>query len=387
MLKYGVSLTEEQNLIYETAKQFGQDRLKPNAEKWDVEKTFPEEVLAQLGELGLMGICVPMDHGGAEADTLSYVLALQALAESCASTSVTVAVCNLAANVLNQFGNASQKERWLDPLVQGRLGAGSFCLSEPHCGSDAAALKTTATEDGDYFVLNGSKQWITNGTYAGIHLVFAVTDPDKGSRGISCFGVEKDTPGLIIGPEERKMGLRASNTVPLIFENCRVHRDQLIGERGGGYGIALANLDGGRIGIAAQCLGIAEAAMKEGVQYAIDRQVFKKRVADFQASQIAIADSRAELDQAWMLTLKAAILRDSTGRSAQASSMAKLFASESCNRIVDRMLQLHGGYGFVEDFPIERYYRDARVTRIYEGTSEVQRIVIAREVIRAFEID
>ena len=292
---------------------------------------------------------------------------------------------HLTANVLNQFGNEAQKEKWLDPLVQGKLGAGSFCLSEPHCGSDAAALKTTAVEDGDEFVLNGSKQWITNGSYAGIHLVFAVTDAEKGARGISCFAVEKDTPGLIIGPEERKMGLRASNTVPLIFENCRVPAANLIGERGGGYGIALANLDGGRIGIAAQCLGIGEAAIQAGVQYACEREVFKKRVADFQASQIAIADSRAELDQAWLLTLKAAVLRDRNGRSSMESSMAKLFASEACNKIVDRMLQLHGGYGYVADFPIERYYRDARVTRIYEGTSEVQRIVIAREVIKAFE--
>ena len=260
---------------------------------------------------------------------------------------MTVAVCNLTANVLNQFGNEAQKEKWLDPLVQGKLGAGSFCLSEPHCGSDAAALKTTAVEDGDEFVLNGSKQWITNGSYAGIHLVFAVTDAEKGARGISCFAVEKDTPGLIIGPEERKMGLRASNTVPLIFENCRVPAANLIGERGGGYGIALANLDGGRIGIAAQCLGIGEAAIQAGVQYACEREVFKKRVADFQASQIAIADSRAELDQRG-LTLKAAVLRDRNGRSSMESSM-KLFASKPATRLWTaccsaRRVRLCGGF-------------------------------------------
>ncbi len=382
MEKYGIKLTEEQNLIYEMARNFGVDKLKPHVEKWDKEKTFPENELKELGELGLMGICVPMEYGGAEADTLSYVLALQGLAESCASTAVTVAVCNLAANILHQFANDEQKEKWLKPLVAGQLGAGSFCLSEPHCGSDAGAMKTTAVEDGDFFVLNGSKQWITNGTYAGIHLVFAVTDPEKGSHGMSCFAVEKGTPGVIIGAEERKMGLRASNTVSLTFEDCRVPKENMIGSRGNGYGIALANLDGGRIGIAAQCLGIAEAAMTEGVSYAMERDVFMKKVADFQASQFAIADSRAELDQAWLLTLQAALKRDKDGRSAKESSMAKLFASEACNRIVDRMLQLHGGYGFVEDYPIERYYRDARVTRIYEGTSEVQRIVIAREVLK-----
>ena len=329
-----------------------------------------------------MGISVPMAYGGAEADTVSYVLALQGLSESCASTAVTVAVCNLAANILNQFANDEQKEKWLRPLVAGQLGAGSFCLSEPHCGSDAGAMKTTAVETDDHYILNGSKQWITNGSFAGIHLVFAVTDPDKGSHGMSCFAVERGTPGLIIGAEERKMGLRASNTVSLTFEDCRVPKSHMVGRRGNGYGIALANLDGGRIGIAAQCLGIAEAAMTEGVRYALEREVFMKKVADFQASQFAIADSRAELDQAWLLTLQAALKRDQHGRSAKESSMAKLFASEACNRIVDRMLQLHGGYGFVEDYPIERYYRDARVTRIYEGTSEVQRIVIAREVLK-----
>ncbi len=382
MEKYGIKLTEEQKLIYEMARNFGVDKLKPNVEKWDREKTFPENELKELGGLGLMGICVPMEYGGAEADTLSYVLALQGLSESCASTSVTVAVCNLAANILNAFANEEQKEKWLKPLVAGKLGAGTFCLSEPHCGSDAVAMKTTAVEEGDFFVINGSKQWITNGTYAGIHLVFAVTDPGQGSHGISCFAVEKGTPGLVIGAEERKMGLRASNTVSLTFEDCRVPKENMVGLRGNGYGIALANLDGGRIGIAAQCLGIAEAAMTEGVRYAMEREVFMKKVSDFQASQFAIADSRADLDQAWLLTLQAALKRDLGGRSAKESSMAKLFASEACNRIVDRMLQLHGGYGFVEDYPIERYYRDARVTRIYEGTSEVQRIVIAREVLK-----
>jgi hypothetical protein len=295
---------------------------------------------------------------------------------------VTLAVCNLAADILATHGTPAQKARVLTPYLDGKLGAGTFCLSEPHCGSDAAALTTTAVRDGDHYVLNGTKQWITNGGHAGLHLVFAKTSPEKASRGITCFLVERDTPGLVIGKEEHKMGLRSSNTVQLHLEDCRVPVANVVGEVDRGYGIALGCLDGGRIGIAAQCLGIGEAALHEGLQYARDRKAFGKSIVEFQNSQFAIADSRLELDQAWLLTLRAAALKDEgSDRTARFSSMAKLAASETCNRIADRMLQLHGGAGYVEEYAIERLYRDARVTRIYEGTSEVQRLVMAREVL------
>lgn len=377
-----VSFTEEHSLIRRTAKQFADERVAPTAAERDRDHRFPEELIPELGALGLLGMKVSVDDGGSGADTTSYALALEALAEADASTSVTVAVCNLAADILSAFGNAEQKARVLTPYLEGKLGAGAFCLSEPEAGSDAKAMTTTARQEGDAFVIDGAKQWITNGTYAGFFIVFAITDKNAGSRGITCFLVEKGAEGLTVGAPERKMGLRSSNTVPLTFEGCRVPASNIIGEVGQGYAIALSGLDGGRIGIAAQAVGIAAAAIREGVQYASDRKAFGKTVADFQASQFAIADSQLELEASWLLTLRAAHQRDKTGRSARESSMAKLMATESCGRIVDRMLQLHGGYGYVEDFAIERLYRDARVTRIYEGTSEVQRIVIARELLK-----
>lgn len=378
----GLSLSEEQELIWQTAKTFAQDQVAPGAEHRDQTGAFPAELVGQMGQLGLLGIKVPVDDGGAGADLTSYVLAVAAISQACAATGVTMAVCNLAADILARHGSAAQKERWLQPYLEGRLGAGTFALSEPQSGSDAAAMTATAVRDGETFLLNGTKQWITNGGFAGIHLVFARTSPEKGSRGITCFLVEAGTPGLIVGKEEKKMGLRGSNTVQLILEDCRVPASQVVGDVDGGYGIALGCLDGGRIGIAAQALGIAEAAFAAGVGYARERKAFGHTVADFQASQLAIADSRTEIDQAWLLTLRAAALRDHTERTAKESSMAKLYASETAGRVVDRMLQLHGGYGYVQEYPIERLYRDARVTRIYEGTSEVQRIVIAREVAR-----
>jgi len=328
-----------------------------------------------------MGIKVPADDGGAGADCVSYALAVYEVSRACAAVGVTMAVCNLAGDILSRYGNAEQKQRILAPYLEGKLGAGTFCLSEPHSGSDAPALSTTAVQDGDFYVLNGSKQWITNGGYAGIHLVFAKTAPELKSHGISCFVVERGALGLVVGKEEKKMGLRGSNTVELNFEDCRVPKKNLVGELNHGYAIALAQLDGGRIGIAAQACGIADAALHEGVKYAANRKAFGKALTEFQASQFAIADSALDVDTSKLLTLRAAAAKDagstSTGRE---SSMAKLMASESACRVADRMLQLHGGYGYVEDFPIERLYRDARVTRIYEGTSEVQRIVIARDL-------
>jgi hypothetical protein len=381
-------LTEEQSLIWSTAKQFAEARVAPDAQKRDREHRFPYDLVSEMAQLGLLGVKVPVDDGGSGADMTSYVLAISEVSKACASTGVTMAVCNLVADVLSRFGSPAQKMKWLLPYLEGKLGPGSFALSEPSSGSDAAALLSTAYRDGDQWVLNGSKQWITNGTHAGFHLVFARIVDEKGalgqpgSKGITCFLVERGAKGLDAGVEEKKMGLRASNTAQLHLEDVRVPLDNVIGDPGKGYHVALTGLDTGRIGIGAQALGIAEAALLEGTKYAKDRKAFHKRIADFQASQLAIADSALELEAAWLLVLKAAALRDEGAeRTAMASSMAKLYATESCGRIVDRMLQLHGGYGYVEDYPIERLYRDARVTRIYEGTSEVQRIVIARELL------
>lgn len=376
----GFELTSEQQLILEATSSYARGKVAPRAAQADVDGALPASLIGELAGLGLLGIKVPAEYGGSEADMTSYVLAIAALSEACASTGVTTAVCNLSADILAAHATPEQRERFLTPYLAGKLGAATFCLSEPQSGSDAAALTTSAVKDGDHYVLNGSKQWISNGGFAGLHIVFAKTSPDKKSHGVTCFLVEDATPGLRVGKKEDKMGLRGSNTVPLHFEDCRVPAENVLGEVDRGYSVALGALDAGRIGIAAQCLGICEAALKEGVRYAQERKAFGKRVSDFQASQIAIADSALELEAAWLLTLRAAHVRDAQGRSARQSSMAKLYASEAAGRITDRMLQLHGGYGYVREYPIERLYRDARVTRIYEGTSEVQRIVIAREV-------
>jgi alkylation response protein AidB-like acyl-CoA dehydrogenase len=383
-------LTDEQQAIWDMARQFADDRVAPEAARRDRDHRFPFDLVSEIAQLGLMGVKVSAEDGGAGADMTSYVLAVSEISRACASTGVTMAVCNLAADILARFGTDVQKRRWLAPYLQGRLGPASFALSEPQSGTDAAALQTSAVRDGDVYVLNGHKQWITNGTHAAFHVLFArVVDKDtptplpSGSNGITCFLVERGSKGLDAGTEEKKMGLRASNTAQLHLEDVRVRADNVIGEVGRGYAVALAGLDSGRIGIAAQALGIAEAAFAAGVRYAKERRAFNRRIADFQASQFAIADSRCEIEMGWLLTLKAAALRDANSeRTPLASSMAKLAATEGCGRVVDRMLQLHGGYGFVEDYPIERLYRDARVTRLYEGTSEVQRIVIAREALR-----
>lgn len=382
----GFPLTDEQRAIWDMARAFADKRVAPEAARRDREHRFPFDLVSEMSQLGFMGVKVPEADGGTGADMMSYVLAVSEISRACASTGVTMAVCNLAADILSRFGNDAQKQRWLAPYLEGKLGPASFALSEPQSGTDAAALQTTAVLDGGDYVLNGHKQWITNGTHAAFHIIFArvlnaAAPVTSGPKGITCFLVERGSKGLDAGTEEKKMGLRASNTAQLHLDDVRVPADNVIGEIGKGYAVALAGLDSGRIGIAAQALGIAEAAFAEGVRYAKERRAFGKAVADFQASQLAIADSRTDIEMAWLLTLKAAALRDAySERTPLASSMAKLAATEGCGRVVDRMLQLHGGYGYVEDYAIERLYRDARVTRLYEGTSEVQRIVIARDM-------
>lgn len=379
--RLGAQLTDEQRLVASTARAFATSRLAPRAAERDRDGRFPLEELRALGELGLLAMKVPVDEGGGGTDNVGYVLAMEAIAEACASTAVVLASSNLVAKILSAHGSAAQKQRWLRPYTAGTLGPASFALSEPGCGSDAAALTTAARLDGDGWVLSGSKMWITSGAHAGFHLVFARTD-GPGPAGISCFVVPRGTPGLVIGKDEDKMGQRASGTVALHFADCRLPLDHLVGPRGGGYAIALSALGAGRVGIAALSIGLAETALASGLAHGRERRAFGHALTEFQNTQFVLADCRTELDAAWLLTLRAARLLDGDDKAAAETSMAKLFASEACGRIVDRMVQLHGGYGYSREYPVERLYRDARVTRIYEGTSEVQRLVIARALLR-----
>jgi alkylation response protein AidB-like acyl-CoA dehydrogenase len=385
--RLGFELTEDQELTLRTARQFARERLLPGAAERDRTGEFPLAFIPELANLGLLAMKVPVADGGSGLDNVGYLLAMAAIAGGCTSTAVILASSNLATWILGQHGSPAQKDRWLRPYADGQLGPASFALSEPHCGSDAAALRTTAVRDGDDYVLDGSKMWITSGAHAGLHIVFARTGPDVGARGISCFLVERGTPGLSVGSDEDKMGQRASGTVALHFDGCRIPASQRIGPEGAGYKIALSALGGGRVGIAGLCLGLAEEAFTEGATYARERRAFGERVLDFQNTRFVLADTRTELDAAWLLALRAARLLDRDGHAPAETSMAKLFASEVCGRTVDRMLQLHGGYGYSREYRIERLYRDARVARIYEGSSEVQRLVIGREVAGALDDD
>ncbi|MCB9678325.1 MAG: acyl-CoA dehydrogenase family protein [Alphaproteobacteria bacterium] len=383
--KLGFPLDDEHLAVSAMAREFARDRLRPTARERDLTGEYPLDLIGELAGIGLLAMKVGEEDGGSGLDNVSYVLAMEGIAEGCASVAVVLASSNLATFILGHHATEEQRKRWLVPYAAGDLGPASFALSEPHCGSDAAALKTTARRDGDDYVLDGSKMWITSGAYAGIHLVFAKTDPDAGPRGITCFLVEKGTPGLEVGREEHKMGQRASGTVALHFEGCRIPARNRIGEEGQGYGVALSTLAAGRVGMSGLCLGVAEHAFEEGLRYAAERTAFGKRVADFQNSQFVLADTRTDLDAAWLLALRAARLLDAGDRASSASSMAKVFASEALGRTVDRMLQLHGGYGYSQEYAIERLYRDARITRIYEGSSEIQRIVIAREILASLQ--
>jgi alkylation response protein AidB-like acyl-CoA dehydrogenase len=382
IVRFGYPLSDEQQALRALAERFARERIAPGAAERDRRRVFPVELLGEIGALGLFAVKVPERWGGPGADHVGYVLAMEAVARACASTSIILATSNLVANILAAHASDEQKRRWLEPHAAGRLGPGAFCLTEPQAGSDASALRTVARRDGDGWVLDGAKMWVSSGAFAGLYIVFAKTDPDAGPRGVSCFLVERGTAGLSVGREEPKLGLRASGTVALHFDGCRVPASHLIGAPGHGYAIALEALTGGRLGIAAQAIGIGEAALAEGLRYASERRVFGSRVVDFQASQFAIADSRLDLDAAWLLTLRGARVLDGGERGILEASLAKVAASEACGRVVDRMLQLHGGYGYSEEYAIERLYRDARITRIYEGTNEILRTIVARELLR-----
>jgi alkylation response protein AidB-like acyl-CoA dehydrogenase len=375
-----LSLSDAQRLIQDSARRFVSARVAPFAAHAERDERLDPVLLQGLAELGLVGVNVAPQLGGAGAGVVAYALAIAEVARGCGSTAVTLAVSNMVAEVIAGFGTPEQQHRYVPHLCSGALVAGSFALSEPDAGSDPGAMTTTATRDGGDYVLRGQKQWISSGDIAGVFIVWARTG-GPGTRGISAFLVDAGTPGLQIGRREDKHGLRASSTVGLTFDACRVPTSALLGAEGEGFRIAMTALDGGRVGIAAQALGMAEAAFDAGLAYAKERRAFGHAIADYQAIQWMIADSRTELDAAWMLLLRAASMKEQGVAFSREAAMAKLFATEAAGRACDRALQIHGGYGYTREYPVERYLRDVRATRIYEGTSEIQRIVIARSVL------
>lgn len=374
-------LTAEQKMVRLMARDFAKKEIEPFASKWEKEETFPLGAVKKMGALGLLGMMVPTEYGGSGAGAVSYCLALQEIAYACASTAVTMSVANLSTEPLLKFGNQSQKEKYLTRLASGET-LGCFALTEPSAGSDPGGLQIKAEDKGDFYLVNGTKIFITHGGYADLVNLIARTGPDKGNKDLSAFIVEKGTPGFSVGSKEDKMGLRASNTVELIFEDCKIPKENLVGRLGQGFKIAMTALDSGRIGIASQALGIARACMNEAVRYAKERKQFGRLISSFQAIQWMIADMATGIEAADLLVLSAADLKDQGLPFTREASMAKLFASELANRVAYNALQIHGGYGYTKEFKIERLTRDARATTIYEGTSEVQRIVIARDVLK-----
>jgi butyryl-CoA dehydrogenase len=375
-------LTEEQRMIQEMARNFAEKEVAPLAAELDETHRFPVELAQKMGELGLMGVAIPEQYGGAGMDYVCYAIAMEEVSRACANTGVIMSVNNsLVCDPLVKNCTEEQKHRFLAPLASGKK-IGCFGLTEPSAGSDAVNQKTTAVLAGDQWVLNGSKIFITNGSHADTAIVFAVTDKSKKAKGISTFVVEKGTPGFRVGKIERKLGLNASGTSELIFEDCRIPKDNLLGELGAGFKIAMQTLDAGRIGIGAQAVGIARAAMEQSAKYALERVQFDQPIAKFQAIQWMLADMATEIDAARLLVYRAAHLKDTGKRHSAESAMAKLFASETAMKTATKAVQIHGGYGYSKEYPVERNFRDAKITEIYEGTSEIQRLVIAANLLR-----
>jgi alkylation response protein AidB-like acyl-CoA dehydrogenase len=375
------SLTADQREIQALTREFAAAEIEPHAALWDREHRFPRELYAKLAELGLMGVCVPEEYGGAGADFVSYILVLEELSRADAGVGVTVAVHTSAATLpILVFGTDEQRSRFVPPLAGGEQ-LGAFALTEAESGSDAGSLRTVATPDGDGWTITGAKQWITNGSYAGTFVLFARTDTETaGPRGVSAFVLDAEHVRVV--REEEKLGLNSSSTADLVLDGARVDRDRLLHEEKRGFTVAMATLDGGRIGIAAQALGIATAAYEAARVYALERQQFGRRIADFQAIQWKLADMATEIDAARLLVYRAAWLKQEGKPHTEAGAKAKLFASEMARRQTAEAIQILGGYGYTKEFPLERYYRDAKITEIYEGTSEVQRLVIARELLK-----
>lgn len=375
-------LTESQRLVYQAVAEFASQRVRPHAARWDREGVFPHEIVPQLAELGLLGLTVPEEYGGSGMDHVSAALAVERIAWGDGALALTVASHNslCTAHIL-LFGNPEQKRRYLPRLARGQA-LGAWCLTEPHAGSDAAALRTRAERHGDRYVLNGTKAFVTQGSVAGVYVVLARTG-GEGPGGISAFVVEQGAAGLRVGKKEDKLGLRASDTAEVVFEDVEVPEENRLGAEGEGYAQAMRVLEGGRIGIGAMAVGIGRAALEAAVEYAKGRVAFGQPIAQFQAVQWMLADSAVELDAAWLLVLRAAWLADQGLPFRKEASMAKLYASEAAHRAADRALQVHGGYGYIRDYPVERYYRDVRLCEIGEGTSEIQRLIVAKAVLRA----
>ncbi|PWC54334.1 acyl-CoA dehydrogenase family protein [Azospirillum sp. TSO22-1] len=373
-------LTEEQEMVRDTARRFAQDRLKPAAAERDRTHAFPAAELAEMGALGLMGMVVPEEYGGAGTDFVAYALAIEEIAAGDGAISTIMAVHNSVGCVpILKYGTPEQKDRFLRPMAQGGM-LGCFCLTEPQAGSDAAAIKTRAVRDGDSYVLNGSKQFITSGRNAQVAIVFTVTDPGAGKKGLSAFIVPTDTPGYTVARVEEKMGQHSSDTAQIVFEDCRVPASLMLGREGEGYKVALANLEGGRIGIGAQAVGMARAAYEAALHYAKERESFGTAIINHQAVAFRLADMATRVEAARQMVLHAASLRDAGVPCLKEAAMAKLFASEAAERVCADAIQVHGGYGYLNDFPVERIYRDVRVCAIYEGTSDIQRLIISRQI-------
>jgi len=372
------TFTEEQIMIRDMTRDFAKKELKPHAERWDQEGWIDDSVIAQMGELGLLGMTVPEEWGGANVDYISYALAVEEIAAGNGAVSTLMSVHNsVGCTPILKYGTEEQKRKYLTPLAKGEW-IGCFCLTEPQAGSEAHNLKTRAVLKGDQWILNGSKQFISNGKRAKLAIVFAVTDPELGKKGLSAFLVPTDNPGYVVNRVENKLGIRASDTCSISFDNCAIPQENMLGPRGKGLAVALSNLEGGRIGIAAQAVGIARAAFEEALKYSKERVQFGVPIIDHQSIGNFLADMHTQINAARLLTLQAASLRQNGQPCLSEASQAKLFASEVCEFVCTKAIQIFGGYGYLQDYPVERLYRDARITQIYEGTSEVQRLVIAR---------
>lgn len=376
------NLTKEHQLLQQMYQEFAEKEVKPLAEEVDEKEAFPVENLKKLARYGFMGIPFPKEYGGEGGDVLAYVMAVEALSKVCATTGVIVSAhTSLCATPIYEFGTQEQKEKYLIPLAKGEK-LGAFALTEPNAGTDASAQQTTAKLVDDHYILNGTKIFITNAGYADVYVVMAMTDKSKGTRGISAFIVEAGTEGFTIGKKESKMGIRGSATSELIFENCRIPKENLLGSEGKGFKIAMQTLDGGRIGIAAQALGIAEGALEETVKYVKERKQFGKPIAAFQNTQFQLADMHTKVEAAKMLVYKAAFCKGNKLPYSKEAAMAKLYASEVVMEVTTKAVQLHGGYGYTREYPVERMMRDAKITEIYEGTSEVQKMVISAHLLK-----
>lgn len=379
-----LELTEDQKLLQRSVREFAEAEVKPHARENDETGRYPREIFRQAAELGLTGVAIPENYGGAGMDHISYSIVIEEISRACASTGVILSVQNsLYCDPVHRFGTEEQKQKFLAPYARGEK-IGCYALTEPQAGSNAAALTTKAVLRGDRYVINGTKAWITNGGAADAAIVYVNTQPEKGEKGITALIVEKGTPGFSVGKDEKKLGIHATACTELVFTDCEVPAENRIGAEGEGYKVALSTLDGGRIGIAAQATGIAQSAFEAALSYAQQRQAFGHPISDFQAIQFMLADMATEIDAARLLVRRAAWKQDSGARFSMEASIAKLFASEMSTRVAHKAIQIHGGYGYSQEYPVERAYRDARITEIYEGTSEIQRLVIASWVLKSY---